>query len=62
MKKLTPLFTTLTVSAAVAATAVFAASHAADAPPSVKARQAQMQMVEYHTGCPWKHRQRRDGL
>ena len=50
MKKLTHTFTAVTLSAALVATAAFAASHAGDAPPAVGARQAQMQMVGYHTG------------
>lgn len=50
MKKLTPTFTILTLSAALVATAAFAASHADEAPAAVKARHAQMQLVSYHTG------------
>ena len=48
--KLTHTFAALTLSASLAATAAFAASHAAKAPPAVEARHAQMQMVGYQTG------------
>lgn len=48
--KITHTFAALTLSASLAATAAFAASHAAKAPPAVEARHAQMQMVGYHTG------------
>lgn len=49
MIRFTKAVLTTALGASILATATFAGSHA-DAPPAVKARHAQMQMVGYHIG------------